>query len=94
MNEDYPFKNKWVILDTNILSQMAKEKRADIFKPVFEFLKENDCQIFLIDSTYFELIAFAGNKKDYDYLNNWMNNFPILVSNSTSCRLKSMSVLS
>lgn len=78
---EYVFDNKWALLDTNIFIEMAEGKqRANTYKPVFEFLKEKKCEIILLDSTYFELMSFSGNKKDYDFLYSWINNFPILLS--------------
>lgn len=77
MAEDDFFKNKFVLLDTNILSEMAKSKRAEKFRPVFEFLKLSDTSPFLLDATRFELIGFSKNSKDYEFLSDWVKQFPI-----------------
>jgi predicted nucleic acid-binding protein len=78
MAEDDFFNGKFAILDTNILSEMTRSKRAERFLSVFKFLKEKDVQPFLLDSTRFELIGFSTNKKDYDFLNEWIEQFPIV----------------
>jgi predicted nucleic acid-binding protein len=64
-------------LDTNILTQLAREKRAEAYRPVFEFLVNNNHEIFLLDASRFELAGFSSNKKDYDHLLNWIDAFMI-----------------
>ena len=66
------------ILDANILMQLARGKRAEAYRPIFEFLVKNGHEIFLLDASKFELVGFAGNKTDYDYLSNWISQFTIL----------------
>lgn len=66
------------ILDTNVLTQLAKEKRSEAYRPIFEFLIENDHSIFLLDASKFELVGFAGSKKNHDYLANWIDQFTII----------------
>ncbi|GEM_PF-3390213 len=92
MPSDYDFRNKFALLDVNILSQMVKEKRAEKFRPVFEFLKENNAEIFLTDATYFEFTAFSRTKKNHDFLENWINQFTIVTSGLQD--IKSASLLS
>ncbi len=82
MNEffekDY-YRNKWVILDTNILTEISKEKRAGKYRPVFDFLEleKNNIKPYLLKSTYFELAGFSGNKKDFDSINEFVKRFKI-----------------
>lgn len=90
METEYDFKHKFALLDVNILSQMIREKRAEKFRPVFEFLKQNNVEIFLIDATYFEFTAFVGNKKNYDVLSNWIGEFPILPCRLDDTKLASL----
>lgn len=71
-------KDKWVILDTNLLYQMTREKRSEIFRTVFNFLKEQNAEIFLLDSTYFEVIGFTRTYDRFESLNKWVRKFPIL----------------
>ncbi|MBI2120845.1 MAG: type II toxin-antitoxin system VapC family toxin [Parcubacteria group bacterium] len=75
-NEDDNFANTYALLDTNILSQMPKENRAEKFRPVFEFLKERRISIFLTDAVYFEFTGFQQNKNDRDSLKKWVEQFP------------------
>lgn len=77
MLNEYDFKNKYALLDVNILSQMFKEKRAEKFRPVFEFLKKNSIAIFLIDATYFEFTSFIADKRRNDLMADWINQFSI-----------------
>ncbi|MCI0542473.1 PIN domain-containing protein [bacterium] len=78
MMNEYDFRNKFALLDTNILSKFAKEKQAQKFRSVFDFLHENDVEIFLTDATYFEFIGFTPNKKDRDILKAVVSQFPIV----------------
>lgn len=74
---DNEFKGKYALLDVNILSEIAKEKRAEKFRSVLEFLKNNGIDIFVLDATRFEFVGFAGNKIDYDFSDDWIKRFPI-----------------
>ncbi|MDE1970034.1 MAG: hypothetical protein KGI50_00430 [Patescibacteria group bacterium] len=90
MTDETFWKDKSVILDTNILSQLAKEKRADKFRPVFDFFKNNNIDPLLIDATYFELLGFTANKSDFDFLAEWVKQFPILPTKSEDVELASL----
>lgn len=70
--------HSWAIIDTNILTQLARGKRAEAYRPIFEFLLDNGHEIFLLDASRFELVGFSGNKTDHDYLSKWVSQFPIL----------------
>lgn len=75
---DYSFKDKWCILDTNILSAMAKEKRAEKFRSVFDFLIDNGNEPYCLNATAFEFLGFSGNKKEYEKLNSWIKKFNVV----------------
>jgi predicted nucleic acid-binding protein len=77
MAEDDFFKGKSALLDTNILSEMAKSKRAEKYRSVFEFLENMEISPFILDATRFEFIGFSTNKKDYDFLTDWIKQFPV-----------------
>lgn len=63
----YDFKNKFSLLDTNILKEMIEEtRRSEQFRPAFEFLKEQETVPFVLDATAFEFAGYSANKKDYD----------------------------
>lgn len=68
MKDDEYFKNKYVILDTNILSQMMKEHRALKFRPIFDFLQEHNAAPFLTDAIFFEVVGFINNKEERKFV--------------------------
>jgi len=78
MNDgDYDFFRKSCILDTNILIALTgKGKGSEKFRPVFEFLRNNEANLFILEATKFEFIGYSTNKKDYDRLENWIRSFP------------------
>ncbi len=65
------------ILDTNILTQLARGKRAQAYKSIFEFLIKHEHEIFLLDASKFEFVGFSGNKTDYEALSKWISQFSI-----------------
>ncbi len=76
MSTPYDFKRKFALLDTNILVEIARRtNKSDDFKPVFEFLEENETQIFITDATKFEFLSFYNNKKDFDAYEKLLNPF-------------------
>ena len=77
---NYDFERKHALLDTNILSQMTRQsKKSESFRPVFEFLKENNCQMFVTDATRFEFAGFSTNNKDFCRVLEWIEQFPSLL---------------
>ncbi|MBU3942510.1 hypothetical protein KKA24_00840 [Patescibacteria group bacterium] len=90
MIEDEFFKDKYALLDVNILSEMTKSKRAEKFRSVFEFLKNNNIEIFLTDSTCFEFVGFSRNKTNYDFLKNWIKKFPIIPTRENDIKLATL----
>lgn len=81
------FKGKYALLDVNILSEIARKKRAEKFRPVLEFLKNNNIDIFVLDATRFEFVGFAGNQVDYDFLDSWIKRFPITLTKENDVEL-------
>lgn len=78
---DDEFRHKYALLDTNILLQLVRVelgRGTDNYRPIFEFLKENKADIFLIDALYFELTSFITSKKDRDRIITWTRPFPVL----------------
>ncbi len=45
---------------------MANTSRSEKFRPVFDFLKEQNALPFILDVTRFEFIGFSGNKVSYN----------------------------
>ena len=71
----YDFHKKPALLDTNILSAMAKQGRAERYRPVFDFLLENGCELFISDATRFEFLGYNSSKAEYDSLSDWLSDF-------------------
>lgn len=76
----YDFDHKSCILDTNILNAfVGKGKGSEKFRPVLEFLKNNNVSLFILEGTKFEFVGYSSNKKDYEKLNSWITSFPNFV---------------
>lgn len=70
----FEFKRVPALLDTNILIAMSKKtKRSESFKPLFDFMKENEMEPFVLDVTKFEFVGYSSNKKDYKFANDWIS---------------------
>ena len=79
MKTEYDFTRKFSLLDTNILKEMTqKTKRSESFRPLFQFLKDKDISLFIIEPTRFELVGYNTNRSDFDKLNTWIGKFPSL----------------
>ena len=76
MSEDFEFAHTAALLDTNIWKEMTlKTKRAESFRPLFEFLRENNMVPFLTDATKFELLGFSTSKKSFDFFDGFISVF-------------------
>ena len=58
-------KNKFLLLDTNILIEATKAPQT--LRPFFEFVAESECgNPLIIDAVYFEFIRNARSRTEYD----------------------------
>jgi predicted nucleic acid-binding protein len=74
--EEWAFR-RGALLDTNILGSLAKSQKAEIFRPVFEFLKGNDCDIFQVDVTIFEMLGFNKSLENFEKVQSFLAPFTI-----------------
>src|SRR6185503_8735059 len=62
--------------DTNILKEMTQRtKRSESFRPVFDFLRENEIVPFVLDVTKFEFLGYSTNKREYETLEKFIGSF-------------------
>lgn len=82
MADQFSFKGANALLDTNILKEMTlRTKRSASFRPVFDFMAENEMNLFILDATKFEFVGYSSSKKDYEVLEEFIGQFwslPIL----------------
>lgn len=78
MTGKFEFNNRYAILDTNILSKMVDERRAEQYEPVFTFLKKNNVDLLILKATYFEFLGFNPNKGIYDLNKEWIERLTML----------------
>lgn len=53
-------------------------KRAKSFHEVFDFLKKNDNELYILSATKFEFLGYSTNKKDFDKLADWLGDLTTL----------------
>lgn len=84
------FQNKYALLDTNILSEVSRSGEAGKFRPVFDFLKQNNIESFVLDITRFEFIGFSTNKVDYDLCSSFIKRYPIISTKESDVNLATL----
>lgn len=78
MEQRVKFDHQHILLDTNILIALVKERYGmNIF---LNFLSQNQCTQIIIDAIYFEFLGYAKNPSNYKILDNWLKLFAILPS--------------
>lgn len=73
----YDFKNKFALLDTNVLKAFLDEtKQSSRFAPVLSFLKEQNAYPYIIQRiTDFEFSGYSTSKRFYDESSTYINQF-------------------
>ena len=55
-----------------------KSKRSESFRPIFEFLKVNNVEPFIIEAARFELAGYSTNKIDFESTKDYLEQFTCL----------------
>lgn len=78
-----PMNLEFALLDTNILSALLDgSKKSERFVKVFDFLEEKRLHPYIIKRiTEFEFVGYSTDKRKYDELSSWMENFDGLPPN-------------